>query len=250
MPRLVDLSVPTQNSPSEATPVTVELVTHQHGAHLLGLTPEDFPGGIAISNEIVTLTTHSGTHMDAPLHYGITSGGQPARSIDQVPLDWCYGPGVRLDVRTVPPGDGITVDHLLAALVRAEHQLQPGDIALLWTGADRLWGSSAYLTDFPGLTGEATRWLVEHGVRVIGIDAWGLDRPMARMVEDYKRTADQCELWPSHMYGREREYCQLEKLTNLHQLPATGFRVACFPVPVAGAGAGWSRVVGIVETEG
>ncbi|MEU3711097.1 cyclase family protein [Streptomyces catenulae] len=244
MTRLIDLSVATRSTPSEATPVTVELLDHRTGATVLGLAPEDFPDGMAISNETVTLTTHTGTHMDAPLHYGPVSGGEPAWSIDQVPLEWCQGPGVRLDVRDVPPGEGITTGRVTAALERIGHTLAPGDIVLLWTGADRLWGSADYLRAYPGLTGDATAHLVESGVRVIGIDAWGLDRPMHRMIEDYRRTGDNGHLWPAHLYGRTAPYLQLEKLTRLDDLPAaTGFTVTCFPVAVAGAGAGWTRVV-------
>ncbi|MGW3135060.1 cyclase family protein [Streptomyces sp. NPDC001139] len=248
MTNFIDLSVATCDTPSEATPVVVELLDHRTGATVLGLTPEDFPDGIAISNETVTLTTHTGTHMDAPLHYGPTSGGLPAKSIDQVPLGWCYGPGVRLDVRHVPPGDAITVDHLESALKNASHELSPGDIVLLWTGADRLWGSREYLSRFPGLSGEGTAYLVENGVKVIGIDAWGLDRPMHAMIEEYRQTGRKEVLWPAHIYGRTREYLQLEKLANLESLPAaTGFRICCFPVSIEGAGAGWTRVVAILD---
>ncbi|MCF3144593.1 cyclase family protein [Streptomyces platensis] len=248
MSRFIDLSVATQDTASEATPVTVEVLGHEAAATVLGLTPEDFPDGMAISNETVTLTTHTGTHMDAPLHYGPLSGGRPAKSIDRVPLEWCFGPGVRLDLRHVPAGEGITADEVRRALDAARHPLRPGDLVLLWTGADALWGSARYLTDYAGLTGEATRYLVERGVRVIGIDAWGLDRPMRSMIEDYRRTGDRGHLWPAHLYGRTREYLQLEKLAHLGDLPAaTGFTVACFPVAVAGAGAGWTRVVAVLD---
>src|SRR5262249_2288289 len=109
-----------------------------------------------------------------------------------------------------------------------------------------LWGSPEYLTEYPGLSGKATRYLVEQGVRVIGIDAWGLDRPIAAMLDDYRRTRDRSHLWPAHVYGREREYLQLEKLANLEWLPGpTGFAGVGFPVGVAGAGAGWTRVVAL-----
>jgi kynurenine formamidase len=227
---LIDLSVATQHTASEATPVIIDLLDHRTGATVLGLTPEDFPDGMAISN------------------YGPTSGGAPAKSIDRVPLEWCMGRGVRLDVRHVPAGAGITVDHLLAAIDAARCELRPGDIVMLWTGADKLWGSAEYLTTFPGLTGKGTAFLVEQGIRVIGIDAWGLDRPAATMVEEYKRTRDKGVLWPSHIYGRTNEYLQLEKLANLERLPrATDFTICCFPVSIAGAGAGWTRVVAIVD---
>ncbi|MFI9402178.1 cyclase family protein [Nocardia sp. NPDC052316] len=247
MTHLIDLSVVLRDAPSEATPVKIDLLDHRSGATVLGLAPEDFPDGMAISNETVTLTTHTGTHMDAPLHYGPLCEGRPARSIDQVPLEWCYGPGVRLDLRAVPAGEAITPADLAAALDRIDHELSPGEIVLLWTGADRFWGTAAYLDHYPGLSGEGTQFLVEQGIRVIGIDAWGLDRPMRQMIDEYRRSRDPRALWPAHVYGREREYLQLEKLAQLAELPtATGFTIACFPIPVGGAGAGWTRVVAIV----
>lgn len=252
--RYIDLSVPTEPSSSEATPVTVTVLDHQAGAAVLGggrLGPADFPGGMAISNETVTLTTHTGTHMDAPLHYGPQTAGQPARSIDQVPLDWCHGPGVRLDLRHVPAGASITRADVDAALRQARHSVEPGDIVLLWTGADRLWGTRDYLSRYPGLSAEATAYLVRSGVRVIGTDGWGLDRPTEQMVEEYHATGDRSALWPAHMVGRELEYVQLEKLAGLGALPAaTGFTVSCFPVRLTGCGGGWTRVVAQVMDDG
>lgn len=203
---------------------------------------------MAISSETVTLTTHTGTHMDAPLHYGPVCGGRPARSIDSVPLDWCYGPGVRLDVRAVPPGETITADHVASALASTGHELAAGDIVLLWTGADARWGTADYLRRFPGLSRDSCAFLVERGVKVIGIDAWGLDRPIDAMIADYRATGDRNMLWPAHIYGRTREYLQLEKLANLGALPGpVGFTVVCFPVAVGGAGAGWCRAVAVCE---
>lgn len=246
--RLIDLSVPVLDGPSEATPVEVTVIDHKAAPAALGLRPEDFPEGESISNETVTLTTHTGTHMDAPLHYGLESGGEPAVAIDEIPLEWCFAPGVRLDLRHVPPGVGIMAADIEDALAKISHELQPREIVLIWTGADRLWGSAAYRTEHPGMTRESTAYLVERGVRVIGIDAWGFDRPFASMVGDYRATRDNGLLWPAHLYGREHPYCQLEKLTKLDELPdAVGFTVVCFPVRLTGLGAGWTRVVAIVD---
>jgi kynurenine formamidase len=248
--QLIDLSVPITDSPSEATPVEIITLNHESAPEVFGLKPTDFPDGMAISNETVTLTTHTGTHMDAPLHYGPRTGGCPARSIDQIPLEWCFAPGFRLDLRHIPPGEGITEFDIADAAARISHDVRPGDIALIWTGADQLWGTETYLSKFPGMTRAATAWLVERGVRVIGIDAWGFDRPFSCMLEDYRRTGDQRVLWPAHLYGREREYLQLEKLARLDMLPsAQGFTIACFPISIRGLGASWTRVVAIVPEE-
>ena len=85
------------------------------------------------------------------------------------------------------------------------------------------------------------------GVRVIGIDAYTLDRPFANMVDDYNRTGDGKYIWPAHFAGITREYCQIEKLAHLDQLPRPhGFYVSCLPIKIEGASAGWCRAVALV----
>ena len=93
-------------------------------------------------------------------------------------------------------------------------------------------------------------WLVEQGVKVIGIDAYTLDRPFADMVADYRRTGDGRFIWPAHFAGIDREYCQIEKLANLDQIPRPA-RVlssrACRSR--SRASAGWCRAVALVPRE-
>ena len=276
MPAVIDLSVPLMPAKSEATPSRFRYGGHRRGARLLALAtvldrgspvrtvanvlrglvtgrrvrPEDFPDGLGLAWESIRLDTHHGTHVDAPWHYGPLCAGQPARTIDELPLDWFVGPGVRLDLRAMPPGATITVSDLERALAAAGHELSPGDIVLLWTGADELWGKAEYLERYCGLGAESTRWLLERGVRVIGTDAWSVDRPPRYMGADFRRTGDPGYLWPAHFAGREREYCQIEKLAHLGWLPApTGYTVACFPVAVRRGSAGWTRAVAIVDQD-
>lgn len=255
--RLIDLSVPLEHaSPSEPVPAAIRYARHdgeglQQMRHFLGVKPEDlvYSKGLGWAVEEIQAITHTGTHVDAPYHYGPTSEGRPARTIDQVPLEWCFAPGVMLDVRHKAAGDFITVADLQAALERIAYQLRPLDIVLLHTGADKRLGSPAYFAQ-PGLGREGVLWLVEQGVRVIGIDAYTLDRPFADMVADYRRTGDGRFIWPAHFAGIEREYCQIEKLANLDQLPRPhGFHVSCLPVKIQGASAGWCRAVALIPEE-
>jgi kynurenine formamidase len=78
-------------------------------AMMPGTRPEDYPQGEAAAAEWVTLTTHNGTHLDAPWHFHSTQdakngGTRPSITIDQVPLEWCFQPGVKLDFRHFPDG--------------------------------------------------------------------------------------------------------------------------------------------------
>ena len=252
--RIIDLSVSLEdNAVSEPMPARIHYVRHEAEGleqmqKFFGVKVDDlvYSNGLGWAVEEIQAITHTGTHVDAPYHYGPTSGGKPARTIDQVPLNWCFAPGVVLDMRHKRAGDFIEVADIEAALEIIGYRLRPLDIVLLQTGADKRLGSPDYFAQ-PGLGREGVLWLVEQGVRVIGIDAYTLDRPFANMVADFRRTGDGRFIWPAHFAGITNEYCQIEKLVNLDQLPHPhGFYVSCLPVKIAGASAGWCRAVALV----
>jgi kynurenine formamidase len=255
--RIIDLSVPLEHqAASEPMPPQIRYARHdgeglQQMQHFFGVRPEDlvYSNGLGWAMEELQAITHTGTHVDAPYHYGPTSEGKPARTIDQIPLEWCLAPGVVLDVRYRAAGDFITVADLQAALATIDYQLRPFDIVLLHTGADKRLGSADYFAQ-PGLGREGVLWLVERGVKIIGIDAYTLDRPFVNMIADFRRTGDGRFIWPAHFAGIEREYCQIEKLANLEQIPRPhGFYVSCLPVKIQCASAGWCRAVALVSEE-
>jgi kynurenine formamidase len=251
--RLIDLSVAIENDAAgEMTPPKIEYLDHAAGGKAVtsafGCRPEDlvYSHGHGWAVENLTAGSHTGTHVDAPYHYGTTSGGKPAKRIDEVPLEWCFGPGVVIGMRHKSNGDLISIEDLQTALAKIRYRLKPGDIVLIHTGASKRWGTKDYLLQ-PGLGRESTLWLVEQGVHVIGIDAWTLDRPFAAMAADFRRTGDGSVLWPAHFAGLTREYCQIEKLANLEKIPKpVGFFVSCLPVKIKGASAGWCRAVALV----
>jgi kynurenine formamidase len=255
--RLIDLSVTIEHDAvSEIVPPKIEFRSHE-GAGLaffqqaLGVRQEDlvYSGGTAPGDEIFTFMSHTGTHVDAPFHYGpVSADGTPAQSIDELPLDWFFSDGVVLDLRHKQAGDFIEIADLEQALEVAEYALKPMDIVLLHTGCDERLHSKAYFEQ-PGMGRDSTLWLVqEMGIKVIGIDAFGFDRPFASMKADYERTGDGRYIWPAHFAGIEAPYCQIEKLANLGALPRPhGFKVACFPVKVKRASAGFARVVAFVD---
>ena len=213
-----------------------------------GLRVEDLPEGQAWAVEHLRMSTHNGTHMDAPWHYHPTmDGGAPAMTIDQVPLEWCMQPGVRLDFRHLPDGYVVTPGDIDAELERIGHALSPLEIVLVNTAAGARYAQPGYLDAGCGVGREATLHLARQGIRVVGTDAWSWDAPFSYTARRFAETGDASIIWEGHKAGREIGYCQMEKLHNLDQLPDHGFTVVCFPVKIARAGAGWSRVVGLVN---
>jgi kynurenine formamidase len=253
MPRFVDLSAPITPSPAELPDILrtdIEYSDHAEGAQaietMLGVGPELLRDGEGWAVDTFTrLGTHNSTHVDAPYHYNSTIGGQPAKRIDELPLDWFFGPGVVLDMSHKADGDAMTVEEAQQALAEVGHALQPGDIVLVRTDRDEFLQSPDYIARGPGVTVEATRWLYESGVRVMGIDAWGWDAPLHLQAEEAKQRGERGIFWAAHQ--ADLEYCQIERLCNLRELPATGFTVSVFPLRLVGGSAAPTRAVAIID---
>src|SRR5271169_3572032 len=175
--RMVDLSSPLENETVYDPPFMrpkIEYRSNADTAPLLcelfpGLRLEDLPEGEGWAIEEIKLTTHNGTHMDAPIHFQSKSiDGKPMMTIDQVPLDWFFRPGIKLDFRKVPDGHVVTAAEVEAELKRIGHELKPLDIVLVNTRASQCIGSNEYLTAGCGMGREATLYLTSRGVRVAG----------------------------------------------------------------------------------
>lgn len=256
--RIIDLSTPIDATRYEPDPITHEILDPRAGAlHMsaevrehfgIDFDPEVLPDGEFLSLDRITLTSHTGTHVDAPSHYGSRAkyGNGVPRNIDEVPLDWFHGPSMVVDLRGHGPGV-VGADQISKEFDRAGHVPAAGEIVLLHTGAAAWAGTPRYFTDFVGLDGSAVHLLLDLGVRVIGTDAFSLDAPFTDILARYRASGDRSVLWPAHVVGRTREYCQVERLANLDALPAHGFRVMCFPIRIARAGAGWTRAVALID---
>lgn len=119
-----------------------------------------------VNKEIVEISTHTGTHCDAPYHFF-----EDGKTIDQIPLDTYVGPAVIIDLRGKAPGAAIE----RADIERAGSEIEAGDVVLLNTG----WGhkranTKEFLTQYVYMGGEAAQFCVDRGVKGVGIDAVSL----------------------------------------------------------------------------
>ena len=194
------------------------------------------------------ISTHNGTHLDAPYHHHSTmSKGERALTIDEVPLEWCLNPGVKLDFRHFADGYVVTAADVEAELKRIGHDLKPLDIVVINTSAGAYYGKPDFLTKGCGMGREATLFLTRQGVRVTGTDAWSWDAPFALTAQVFAKNPDPSIIWEGHRASMEIGYCHMEKLTNLEALPANGFEISCFPFKIKGASAGFTRAVAIFK---
>ena len=255
--RFVDLSISIETGLPSDPPMMiprVDYIDHILGADSMqeffpGVKKEQLPGGLGWALEFMTLTTHSGTHLDAPYHYHPTMDkGKPASTIDEIPLEWCFNDGVLLDFRHKGDGERITAKDVENEMKRIDYEIKPLDIVIVQTGAEAFWGKEEYLVKGAGMDRESTLFLTEKGVKVVGIDAWSWDRPLPYLAEEFKQTGDPKVIWEAHFAGIEIGYCHMEKMANLSAIGRPhGFTVCCFPIKIKGASAGWVRPVAIVE---
>lgn len=255
--RFIDLSILLENDVITDPPFMRPKITYQQHDETVGELQHFFPGVTAeqtpdgagfAAAEWVTLTTHNGTHLDAPWHFHPTmDGGKRAITIDEVPLEWCFQPGVKLDFRHFPNGYVVTGADVEEELGRIGHTLQPMEIVLVNTAAGAALGDPDFVNIGCGMGYEATMYLLDRGIRVAGTDAWSWDAPFSYTAQKVKETGDTSLIWEGHKAGRDIGYCHLEKLHNLEALPPSGFTVSCFPHKIKGASAGWTRAVAIIE---
>ena len=258
--RFVDLSIYLENDVISDPPAfapKIQYFDHKNSFEQMapffpGLKQGDLPDGEVWAVEMVQLSTHNGTHLDAPYHFHSTmdkalGGKKPAWTIDEVPLEWCFQPGVKLDFRHFGDGYVVTAADVEAELKRIGHTLQPLEIVVVNTRAGSRYGQPDYVAAGCGMGYEATMYLLERGVRLTGTDAWSWDAPFVYTAQKYAESRDAGLIWEGHKAGRIRPYWQIEKLTNLAALPPFGFTLSCFPVKIDRASAGWIRAVALIE---
>ncbi len=254
--RFVDISMHLENDVVSDPPgfgPKIEYHTHKNTAadvvkFFPGLQEADLPDAEGWAVEMVQLNTHNGTHLDAPYHFHSTMNkGERAITIDEVPLDWCFQPGVKFDFRNLPDGYVVQPHDVEAELKRIGHELKPLEIVVVNTRAGSAYAKPDYVAAGCGMGYEATIYLLERGVRLTGTDAWSWDAPFVHTAKKYAESNDASLIWEGHKAGRDIGYCHLEKLHNLEALPGHGFTIACFPVKIRGASAGWTRAVAIFD---
>ena len=265
--KIIDLSLPIDEKAFEVHKVRIERITHKAGVekfnrlimgktllgkikYILGqriVKKEQLPDEEFLSLEIVHAPVHIGTHLDYSFHYGSKSENRASKTADEIPLEYCYQNGVKLDLRHKNPNEIIKADDLAVALKKINYQLMPLDIVLIHTAADKLYGSAKYFSDYPGVDVSAIDYLLDKGVKIFGVDTMGIDRPYKFMLKDFLESKDPKTFYPAHFYGRKKEFIHIERLANLEKLPNFGFKIVCFPIRIKNTGAAWARVVALLD---
>jgi kynurenine formamidase len=236
--RIVDLSMPVHADmltfPRVPPPALCVYESHTDFAERIGAA--EYGVDSLTASYLVVQNDHVGSHCDARKHIVPDAGGP-----ETIPLEYCYSDGVLLDFTHRAPGDIISAADVEEALAKIEYEVKERDIVLIHTGAGAYNTEERYRTDHPGMSAEATRWLIERGVRMMGCDAITFDPPVWAMFEKKK-------FWEAHRVMWDEEYWHLENLMNLDQIGRShGFLLSVMPVKWVGTTAAPVRAVAIVE---
>jgi arylformamidase len=161
------------------------------------------------------MSAHAGTHVDAPRHYFDSAVGT-----DELPLEMLLG---RVRVIEVTTRKGIGADELAGANLSEDVRV------LIKTSNSRLWGSPEFHTDFVGVTESGAKFLLDHGIKVVGVDYL--------TVEEYKKPGA-----PAHHVLLGAGIIVIEGL-NLREVDPGVYEMFCLPLRVVGSDGAPARVV-------
>jgi len=181
------------------------------------------------STQKITLGTHTGTHIDAPRHFL-----PDAPTIDQIPLDVFVGEARLLDLSFAKPGQEIQISDL-------EKQLKdqkPLRLILRFDWSDH-WEKDDFYTGQPYLAENCGQWLVDKGIKLLG-----LDTPQADSPKNGRGSGNDS---PLHKIFLSHGVIQLEYLTNLRHIEKPTFQLVALPLNILGADGAPARVIAIIE---
>lgn len=253
MSKMIDLTKMIQYNKNDPKimQVKVNTITRTMGKkqiNLMGLPSRLFPEGFeGWTADMLKIPTHATTHMDAPYHYCDICEGNKAKTADEIPLELCYGDGVVIDMSHKPDNSPVTVDDIKQALEKTGSRVGPGIIVLIRTDRDKFMGTKEYPKVGPGVSSDATEWLIDQGVRMMGTDQWSWDLPLSEQIRRSKETNNKELFWEAHLLGRKREHFHIEQMTNLAALPPHGFKLSLFPMKIRGASGAPIRAVAILD---
>ncbi len=228
-----------------------------------------------VNAQYIQTSNHIGTHLDAPRHF-VTNG----RTIDQIPMDWLYGPGVIVDLRDEMGDLGAYTPKMIEDRV----EVRNGDLLILHTGWGRFaqYGAAPdeerYILLHPGAHPDMVQWLIDKEIRIWGVDAVSTDHPMnlpigrflgkgtfghcdrVRKIAEHKFGGPEgvAELFPEDHYQLTHnalfvhDCMHIENLGGQIDAPELQNRrlvIGCFPWLFKGGEAAFSRVVAFVEEE-
>ena len=180
------------------------------------------------------MSEHTGTHMDAPLHF--IPEGHAHYGVDEIPLERLAGRAATIDATDLGMDDLLMRVEHIGSWEEEHGSIEAGDRVLIRYGWDRRWAAGPegrrFLEDWPGLSGEAAGYLLAKGVSLVGCDTLAVDATIS--TEN-----------PAHYALLGNEVYIVENLKNLERLPPFCLFLA-LPLKIKGGSGSPVRAVALV----
>ncbi len=158
---------------------------------------------------LLSLFSHTGTHMDPPAHLF------PGRTtLDQFPASQFIGKGIVIDCRDRKEGEAITMEQLN----RTGPEIEQADFLLFHLGWDTRWGTASYFGDYPCIDDEVLDYILSRNYKGIGFDVIGLDPIRDTNLTRHKKLF------------KTKDIVNIENLCNLGQCGSGLFYFSCYPL--------------------
>jgi len=196
--------------PGHAKTVIWEHMSHEESGRMIGT-------GFSYRASGIMMCDHGPTHIDSVSHL---STNPDAPSVDEIPLEHCITSAICIDVSDVPPQTQFGPEKIEAELKRWNLDIRKGDTLLFYTGHyDNYYGKPEYSTHQPGLTREATEYIIDKGVVNFGVDNTSPDMWLDKT-------------YPCHRVCSERRVTHIENLCNLDKLVGKRFTFIALPLRI------------------
>ncbi len=185
------------------------------------------------SNSFLQISTHTGTHIDAPYHFiknGVT--------IDDLPLEKIVGKAILVDLRKfLTPRRGFTLDQVTQSMGKKEIK---GKIVILHSGwIKEKWGTTELYSENPFLGQEAANWLVGQKITAVGVD-FAIDNPDQSSLPLEKK-------FPIHRTFLNNGIPHIENLCNLELIDRDEFLLVALPLKLYRCNGAPARAIAIIE---
>ena len=177
-------------------------------------------------SELIFMSTHTGTHMDAPYHFHLDG-----KRIDEIPVSMFVADAVLLNIKK-PARGYVTKDDIVSCEKKV--RISKGNAVVISTGWETHAAKSDYLSNNPGLSKDAARYLVSKKVSIVGIDTANVDHPSASNFAVHKILLPKGALI-------------VENLCNLSKIKQRSFRLIVLPLKIKGASGSPVRAIAITE---
>ena len=229
--KMIDLAQEIYNGmpvyPGHAKTVIWEHVSHEESKRTIGT-------GFSYQASGIMMCDHGPTHIDPICHF---STDPDAESVDEFPLPKCITSAICLDVSDVPVQTQFGRDKIEAELKRSNLDIRPGDTVLFYTGHyDNYYGKPEYSTHQPGLTRDATEFIIDQGCINFGVDNTSPDMWLDKT-------------YPCHTVCAERKVTHMENLCNLDKLAGKRFTFVQLPLKIRKGTGSPIRPVAIIHDD-